>query len=104
MHDAGDANAAGVGEAFQPRRNVHPVAVNLLTLDHHVAKVHSYPELHSSLGCDARVLCLESGLDLYGAVHRVYHAGELGEHAVARGVDETAAMILDETVDDFAIG
>jgi hypothetical protein len=69
------------------RRDVHPVAVNLRALDHHVA-----------------VLSLESGLDFNGAVHRLDHARELGEYAVARRVHEPPVMIFNLRVNYLAMG
>jgi hypothetical protein len=34
---------------------------------------------------------------------RIHDAGELGKHAVARGIDEAPVMLLDERVDQLAI-
>jgi hypothetical protein len=48
---------------------------------------------------DRHVLSLERDLDLDGALDRIHDAGELGEHTVAGGIDETPMMLLDERVD-----
>src|SRR5208337_1131123 len=41
--------------------------------------------------------------DFARALDRVHHAGELGEHAVASGTDESAVVEFDQSVDDFAV-
>ena len=99
-----DADAAGLGETLQSRRDVHPVAINLRALDHHVAEVDADTKLHAALGRNAFVFSLEPGLDIDGALHRIDHAGELGEHAVAGRVHEPPVMLLDERVDYLAVG
>ena len=43
-------------------------------------------------------------MNLSGAFDRVHHAAKLGQDTVTGGIDETPAMILDETVYDLAIG
>jgi hypothetical protein len=99
-----DADAARFRQTLQPRRDVYPVAVNLFAVDDHIAQVHAYPELHPSLGCDARVLNLESSLDLDGAIYRLDHAGEFRQHAVTGRIDESPAVSFYERVDNLAMG
>jgi hypothetical protein len=43
-----------------------------------------------------RVLGLERGLDLDGALDGIDHAGEVPEYAVAGGIDEAAVVLLDQ--------
>jgi len=100
---ARDANAAGVGETLQPRRDVDPVTVDLIALDHHVAEVDADAELHPALRRQLRVFSAERGLNIHRAVHRLDHAGELGQNAIAGGVYEAAVVLLDQAVDDLAV-
>ena len=72
-------NAARFRETLQPCRDVYPITVNLVTLEHHVAEVHTDAKLHTSVGRKARVLGFECNLDINGAVYRLDHAGELGQ-------------------------
>ena len=95
MHFPGDADAAGVGETLQPRRDVDPVTVDLIALDHHVAEVDADAELHPALRRQLRILSLERGLNIHCAIHRLDHAGELGQNAIAGRVYETAVVLLD---------
>ena len=41
---AGDHDPAGLGELLEPGGDVHPVAVDVLALDDHVAEVDADPE------------------------------------------------------------
>jgi hypothetical protein len=87
------------GSAKLSSRDVHPIPVNLLALDHHVAEVNADAKLHPPLGREARVLSFESGLNIDGAVHCLDHACEFGEHTVAGGVDEPPVMLPDLRID-----
>ncbi len=104
MNSPGDADAAGVGETLKASGDVNAVAVELLTLDHHVAEVDTDAEFHPAFGWQIRVLGPECGLDLDGAFHRIHNAGELRQHAITGGVHEAPAVLLDAGVNDFAIG
>src|SRR6266852_1446279 len=99
-----DADTAGFGEALEAGGDVDAVAVDLLAVDHHVAEVHADAKLHPALGWQIRVLGLERGLDLHGAFDRIHDAGELGKYAVAGGIDEASMMLLDERIDQLAMG
>src|SRR5690348_16466065 len=68
MDITGDADAAGVGEAFEACGDIDAVAVDLLAVHHHVAEVDADAELHPPLGWQRSVFCLERGLDLDGAL------------------------------------
>jgi hypothetical protein len=37
------------------------------------------------------------------ALDRIHDTGELGEHAVAGGIDESSVMLLDERIDQLAM-
>src|SRR5216684_7569068 len=104
MHFHGDADAARVGEAFEAGGDVDAVAVYLLAIHHHVAEVHADTKLHSPLGLPCRVFRLERCLDHHGAVNRLHDAGKLRHYAIARRINESPAMLLDEAVDQLAVG
>jgi hypothetical protein len=93
-----------LGQTLQPGRDIHPVAIDLLALDHHVAKIDADAELHTPLGWQVSILGFERGLDIGCTLHCIDHAGEFGQHAVAGGIDKPSAMLLDERIDNFAIG
>jgi hypothetical protein len=61
-----DADAARLSETLQPLGTIHPVAVDLLALGHHIAKIHPDAKFHSALGRKVRILGLQSGLNFDG--------------------------------------
>src|SRR6266851_2032323 len=80
IDSTGDADATGVGETLEAGGDVDPVAVDLLAIHHHIAEVHADAKFHAAVGWDIRVLSLERGLNLDGALDRIHDAGEFGEH------------------------
>src|SRR6202030_2698912 len=99
----GEADRARVGDAFQPRRNVdaiaHRVAVVLL---HDVAKVHADAEFDSPVLRHAGVALRHRVLNFDRAPHRVDHATELDDRAVARPLDHPALVYGDGGIDQIA--
>src|SRR5207302_9617678 len=58
---------------------------------------------HPPLGWEIGIFRLESSLDLDCALDRIHDAGEFGQDTIAGGVDETAAVMRDEPIDDLAV-
>ena len=98
-----DADAAGVGETFQPRRDIDSVAVDLVAFDHHIAEVDADAEVHPARRRQPGVLNLERALNIHRAIDRIDHAGELGKYAIAGRIYEAPVALLDETIDDLAM-
>lgn len=46
----GDTDAAGLSDAFQPSRNVHPVAKDIAFLNHNIADMDADTELDALVG------------------------------------------------------
>ena len=69
---------------FQPRRNIHAIAIEIVAIDDQVAEMQADAEY------DGRVLGLvpvgfDHGLlELDGRAKRIHGAGKLGQGAVAR--------------------
>jgi len=93
-----DANAARLGDTFKPRGHIDSVAEDVVPLDQHVAQIDPDPEQHPTVMRDAFVAlghrCLHGDRAFYGIDNR----GELDEHAIARGLDDTAAMLRHQRV------
>src|SRR6266849_3092984 len=96
--------AALLRETLQPRRNVDAVAVDLFALHHDIAEVDADAEFHPALGWQIRVLGLEGGLDVDRALDRIHDAGEFRQHAITGRVNEAPVMLLDERIDQLAVG
>ena len=99
----GEADRAGLGDAFEPRGDVdavaHQVAVALL---HHVAQMNADAQFDAPLGRHAGVALDHAVLQLDGAAHRLDHAAELGQRAIAGALDDAAIVHGDRRVDQIA--
>ena len=89
-HRAGDGDAAGRGDAFQPRRHIHAVAENVVALDDDVADIDADAELNAAAFRNISVALAHLALDFGGAGNRIHHARELDQHAVAGQLDDAA--------------
>ena len=100
--DSRDTDRAGLGEGFQPGRDVDPVAEQVVAVDHDIADMHADAELHRLVGRAAGILGGDRRLHRDGALHGIDRAGEVGDDAVARGVEDTAPVRRDQLIDDDA--
>jgi hypothetical protein len=103
-HRARDADAAGLGQRLQPRRDVHRVAEEVAVPCHHVAEVEADAELHAAVGRRVGIFRRHRLLDRERAGETVGDAGKLGEDGVARGVGDAAAVFGDQRIDERAAG
>ena len=76
MHRTGNTDPAGLGQCFEARRNVDPVAEDVLTLGDDVAKVDPYAKPDAALLGYLLIAVKHCALDLGGAAHRVDDTGE----------------------------
>ena len=97
-----DADRTGLGEGFQPGGDVDPVAEQVVAVDHDVADMHADAELHRFVGGTPGILCGDRGLHRDRALHGIDRAGEVGDDAVAGGVEDAAPVRRDQLVDDDA--
>jgi hypothetical protein len=99
----GKTNGAGLANALQSRGDIdavaHEVAVALLD---HVAEMNADAKLDALLGRQAGVALDHFLLHLDRAAHRVDHAAELDDRAVAGALDDAAAMGGYRGVDEIA--
>ena len=97
-----DADPARLGQAFQPRRDIDAVAIDVVALDDDVAEIDADAELDARCPPARRVALGHLALHVDRAAHRVDDAGELDQQAVASGFDDAAAMLLDLRVGKLA--
>ena len=97
------ADRARLADAFEPRGDIdavaHQIAVALLD---DVAEMNADAELDAALGRQAGVALDQAVLHFDGAAHRVDHAAELDEAAVAGALDDPPMMRGDGGVDQVA--
>ena len=98
-HLPGDADATRLRDTLEPGRDVDAVTVDPGLVVDDVAQVDADAEEHAARLGYPLVAGRHDGLDLDRALGRVDHAGELGQDAVARGVDDAAAVAADQRQD-----
>ena len=99
MGVVGNADAAGVGDAFQPGRDIDAVAKNVVVVDDDVADMDADAEFDAFCLGDVDIAQAHRALHLDRAAHRVHRAAELDQHAVAGGFDDAAAIFGDLGID-----
>ena len=97
-----DAHPAGLGQALQARREVDPVAVEVVALDDDVAEVDADPQLHPPRLGQRGVARLHRLLHLDRALHRVDDTGEFHQHAVAHQLHQPAVVLRKQGLHDLA--
>ena len=97
---AGNEDAARVRDRLQPRRNVDAITIVAGFVVDNVADVDAYAELHAPLQLACSVALAHFRLDRNRAFERVHDAGELGENAVAGGIDDATAELDDHRQHD----
>jgi len=99
---AGDANAAWIRQALQPRRHVDAVANQIVPLDHHIADVDADAKMHPPVFRGVGFEQFDGMLDLSGAPDRLDRTREFGNHAVASRGEYPAIVLADEPIDQRA--
>ncbi len=99
----GQTDRAGLGDPLEARGDIdavaHEVAVALLD---DIAEMNANPELDALLERDAGIALDHCGLDFDRAAHRVDHAAELDNAAIAGALDDAAVVHGDDWVDQVA--
>ena len=91
-----------LGEAFQTRRNVDAVAVDIATIDNDVADIDADPQLGTSIARHLGIARDHATLDVHRAMNRIDNADELDQHAVASRLDDPPAILGDPRIDQLA--
>src|SRR6266404_1659942 len=98
----GDTYPAGVAQRFQPRGNIDAVAVYIVTVNDDIADVDTDPEDDLLVRWNSRISPHHAALNVHRATYRIDHARKLYQHAVASGFDNTATVLRDARIDQFA--
>src|SRR5215218_3216954 len=102
-HCPRDRDAASWGEGFEPRRNIHAVAIDVaVRIDNDVAEVDANAK-DDPLVLEYPGVAVERGpLDLDRAGDRLHGARELDQGAVSGQLHNAPVMDLDEGLAEFA--
>ena len=101
LDPAGDADATGLRNAFQARRHIHAVAIDIAVIDDDVANIDADAKLDPLLRPDPGVALGHAALDVGSTVHRINNARELHQHAVAGGLHDPSPMFVDFRIDEI---
>jgi hypothetical protein len=97
-----EADRTGLGEGFQSGGDVDAVAEQIVAVDHDIANMDADAVLHRLVGRTTGILGSNRPLHRHGALHGIDRAGEVGDDAVAGGVEDAAPMRRDQLIDDGA--
>ena len=98
-HRRRNADAAGLRERFEPRRDIDPVAIGSGPVVDDVAEIDADAQQHPTLSGNIEVALRHDPLDRDGAFDRAHGARELRHDAVAGDIDDCAAVLGDERQD-----
>ena len=92
-------NAAGFRQTLQPRRDIDPVAIDVVAVHDHVADIDTDPEIDPRLRGNVGVSLQHAALDFDYTAHCVHDRGELDQHAIPGGLDDATAVLGDLGID-----
>jgi hypothetical protein len=76
-HDPADVDAAGLGQGFKPRRDIHAVAKDVVLLGDHVSQIDPNAESDPAFLGHLGLAFAHPALDRYRAANGVHHTGKL---------------------------
>src|SRR6516225_2840961 len=94
-----DADAAWFGQGLKAGRDVDTVAEDIVVVDHDIAEIDADAEIDAALGRHADAARGDLTLYLDRAANRIDYARKFAKQTIARGVDDTAAVLP-----DFGVG
>src|SRR5262249_46556068 len=92
-HRLGHQDGAWFRQGLEPGGDDDAVAVDIAALDDHVPEIDRHPEDDVPIRGNIPIGGGHGFLQLHGALHGVYGAGELDDDAVAQELDDAAAML-----------
>src|SRR6185437_15052383 len=95
-----DRNAAGLGNAFEPSREIDAVAINVIAFNYDIADVDADTEHDRPVFRAISVDLPHSPLNGYGAFNGIYDAPKLDQSAVAHKLNNATAVLTDRGIDE----
>ena len=104
VHGPGDADAAGLRQGFQPRGDVHAVAVDVVAIDDYVAQVDADAKDYGAIFGLVLIFRRHGTLDVDRALDSVNHAGELDQRAIAHQLNDASVVLCNLGINDVVAG
>jgi hypothetical protein len=89
-----------VSEPLKAGRDVDPVAVDVVALDDHIAKIDADAKFDALVFRHVLVALGHAALNRHGAFDRVHDAGELDQRAVAHQFDDAPSILSDGRINE----
>src|SRR5215204_6829346 len=102
MSRARDRDSTRLSKTLQASRDIHPLAKEVRSPDHHITDVNAYPEQEPPILCVSSVRLCQLPLHRQSALDCINSTREFGQHAVTSGVRNPSAMGGDKAVHDLA--
>src|SRR5262249_49382822 len=102
VHHPADANPARLGESFEARSDVDPVAVDVPLFDDDIAQIDADAKLDALICRDFVIALARGALDRHRTSHRFDDAGKFHQQSVAGGLDDAAFVLGYFRVDQLA--
>jgi hypothetical protein len=96
-----DANPTGFCQCLQPRSYIDAIAIDVIRLGDHVAKVDPHSEGDALVLRGFRVAVSHCPLHLGGAPDGIHDTGELRQHSVAGVLHDAATVLRDLRIDQL---
>jgi hypothetical protein len=100
----GNADAAGLGQGFQPGCQIDGIAIQAAAVDDDVADIDADAEQHLVAFRQVERLLGKGALDLGCGAHGLHRAAELGHDGIARRAEDPAAELCDDPLDHGMTG
>ena len=91
-------------KSLQTGGDIHGVAKKVVILNDDVADVDADPKSHLLTRRPIGILLAYSLLHSHGTLHGIHSAGEIGDEAVARCIEDPTAMRGDQAIDYDPVG
>ena len=101
LNTGGHANASGLGQTFQPSRDVHPVTEDVVVLHNDVALVNADTKLDAIVARCSGISLSHPVLPLGRTTQCINHTGKFDQQAITGRFDDAAPVFGDLRVDNL---
>ena len=101
LNTGGNANASGLGQTFEPGRDVHPVTEDVVVLHNDVALVNTDPKLDAIVVRYSSILLTHRVLPLGRTTQCINHTGKFDQQAITGRFDDAASVFGDFRIDNL---
>ena len=89
-----DADAPGLGQGLETRRQVDTIAVNVVVLEYDLAQIHADAKQHSALVRRIGLAFDHAGLNGDGAIDGIDDTGKLNKNTIAHQLHDAALVLV----------